>query len=100
MMTCFAGSILTAPLCGEPLLEGLTEDPMRLIIATALWYVLFYLPKDTVYNFLSNNKAVKVPLYAMKGRAITIDRGNIKHTTHIYRYTIQECTIPRRYWAE
>ena len=67
MMTCFAGGILTAPFCGEPLLGGLTEDPIRLMMATALWYALFYLPKDTVYNFVSNTKAVKVPLYAVKG---------------------------------
>ena len=67
MMTCFAGGILTAPLCGEPLLEGLTEDPIRLMMATALWYALFYLPKDAVYNFVSSTKAIKVPLYTLKG---------------------------------
>ena len=67
MMTCFAGGLLTAPLGGEPVLEGLTEDPKRLVIATALWYALFYIPKDTIYNFVSNTKAVKIPLYAMKG---------------------------------
>ena len=70
MMTCFAGSLLTAPLCGEPLLAGLTEDPKRLVIATALWYALFYLPRDVVYNFVADTKALKVPLYAIKGRFI------------------------------
>ena len=72
MMTCFAGSLLTAPLCGEPLLEGLTEDPKRLVIATALWYALFYLPRDVVYNFVADTKALKVPLYAIKGAFYTM----------------------------
>jgi len=86
MMTCFAGGILTAPLCGEPLLEGLTEDPKRLMIATALWFALFYLPKDTVYNLVANTKAVKIPLYAMKGMYYPKKiLGGIKHAKFIFK---------------
>lgn len=67
MMTCFAGGLLTAPLCGEPVLGALIDDPMRLCIATGLWWLIFYAPKDMVHKVMKEQKAVKLPLYIIKG---------------------------------
>jgi hypothetical protein len=67
MMMCFAGGLLTAPLCGEPVLGALTDDPVRLLIATVLWYLIFFAPKDMVHKIMTEQKAVKIPLYAIKG---------------------------------
>ena len=65
MMICFAGALIVNPLCGESPLEAL-EDPVRIAIATVLWYLMFYSPKDVVYH-ISKMLPVKVPLYLIKG---------------------------------
>ena len=52
MLTCFAGGLLAAPLCGEPVLSALLGDPTRIAMATALWYLVFYSPSDAVAKVL------------------------------------------------
>ena len=83
MMVCFAGALIVNPLCGESPLEAL-EDPLRIAIATVLWYLMFYAPKDAVYN-LSKALPVKVPLYLIKGMYYPKKiLGGIKHAKHVF----------------
>ena len=83
MMVCFAGALLVNPLCGESPLEAL-EDPLRIGIATVLWYLMFYSPKDLIY-ILSMKFPVKVPLYLIKGLYYPKKiLGGIKHAKHIF----------------
>lgn len=83
MMVCFAGGILAAPLCGEPMLSALVDDPMRLLIATALWYMMFYFPKDMIYKA---SKQAKIPLYTIKGLYYPKKiLSGIKHAKHIFK---------------
>ena len=63
--TSFAGGFLVAPLCGEPVLDAV-NDPMRLVIFTILWYLLYYTPGDIVYK-ASKMLPVKLILYVLKG---------------------------------
>ena len=44
MLSCFAGGILVAPLCGEPPLAAL-GDPLKLGLATLVWLLLNYCPQ-------------------------------------------------------
>ena len=83
MMICFAGALLVNPLCGESPLEFL-EDPLRIAIASLLWYLMFYSPKDVVYN-ASKILPVKTPLYLIKGLYYPKKiLGGIKHAKHIF----------------
>ena len=83
MMVCFAGALIVNPLCGESPLEAL-EDPLRIAIATVLWYLMFYAPKDAIYN-LSKALPVKVPLYLIKGMYYPKKiLGGIKHAKHVF----------------
>ena len=83
MMVCFAGALLVNPLCGESPLEFL-EDPLRIGIATLLWYLMFYSPKDVVYG-ISKSLAVKTPLYVIKGLYYPKKiLGGIKHAKHVF----------------
>ena len=83
MMVCFAGALIVNPLCGESPLEFL-EDPIRIAIATLLWYLMFYSPKDVVYN-ISKILPVKVPLYLIKGLYYPKKiLGGIKHAKHVF----------------
>ena len=63
--TSFAGGFLVAPLCGEPVLD-VVGDPLRLLIFTALWYLMYYTPGDVIYT-ASKMLPVKTFLYVMKG---------------------------------
>ena len=85
MFVCFAGGLLVAPLCGEPVLSSLTEDPLRLLIASVLWYLMFYCPQDLFYT-LTVKQAAKIPLYLMKGlyypKKIV---AGLKHAKHVYK---------------
>jgi len=65
MLSCFAGGILVAPMCGEPLL-GAFGDNIKLAIATALWFLLYYSPQDIAYN-TSKLFPVRLGLYCIKG---------------------------------
>ena len=79
----FAGSFLVNPLCGEPVLE-VVGDPLRLLIFTVLWYLMFYSPGDHVYH-LSKTKPFKIPLYVLKGMYYPKKiAAGIKHAKHIF----------------
>jgi len=81
--TSFAGGFLVAPLCGEPVLDAV-NDPMRLVIFTILWYLLYYTPGDIVYK-ASKMLPVKLILYVLKGMYYPkkIVAG-IKHAKHVF----------------
>ena len=81
--TSFAGGFLVAPLCGEPVLD-VVGDPLRLLIFTALWYLMYYTPGDVIYT-ASKMLPVKIFLYVMKGlyypKKIV---AGIKHAGHVF----------------
>jgi hypothetical protein len=56
MLSCFAGGVLVAPLCGEPLLAAFA-DGAKVLIASLLWFLIYYTPHDLTYhvrNFIHN----------------------------------------------
>ena len=72
-----------APLCGEPVLDSI-NDPLRLLIFTALWYILYYTPGDLVYK-ASKMLPVKTVLYVLKGMYYPKKiAAGIKHAKHIF----------------
>ena len=86
MMVCFAGALIVNPLCGESPLEFL-EDPVRIAIASLLWYLMFYSPKDIVYE-VSKKLPVKAPLYLIKGLYYPKKiLAGIKHAKHVFSKT-------------
>ena len=86
MMTCFAGALIVNPLCGESPLEFL-EDPLRIAIATLLWYLMFYGPKDIIYE-TSKILPIKTGLYLIKGLYYPKKiLGGIKHAKHVFSKT-------------
>src|SRR5687768_10505291 len=48
MVSIFSGTILATFLLGEPLLEPL-KNTESLILATIIWYLIFYSPLDIAY---------------------------------------------------
>merc|ERR550519_1834552 len=65
MLSCFAGGLLVAPLCGEPLL-GAFGDNIKLLIATLLWFLMYYCPQDLVFQ-ASKMFPIRLGLYTVKG---------------------------------
>merc|ERR1711962_1806789 len=65
MLSCFAGGLLVAPLCGEPLL-GAVGDNTKVCIATLLWFLLYYSPQDMCYQ-VTKMFPVRLCLYIVKG---------------------------------
>jgi len=65
MLACFAGGVLVAPLCGEPLL-GAFGDSTKLMIASLLWFLIYYSPQDFAYKG-SKLFPVRLVLYLIKG---------------------------------
>lgn len=91
MMVCFAGPILINPLCGGSNSSPLQflDDPLRVVIASVLWYLIYFSPNDFAYT-LSKKLGAKVPLYVLKGlyypKKIV---AGIKHAKH---------TLDKRNW--
>eukprot|EP00095_Tigriopus_kingsejongensis_P007351 maker-scaffold589_size129586-snap-gene-0.45 protein:Tk07351 transcript:maker-scaffold589_size129586-snap-gene-0.45-mRNA-1 annotation:"trimeric intracellular cation channel type b" len=91
MIICFAGGLLAAPLCGEPILSPIVDDPMRLLIASGLWYFMFYCPKDAIYKA---SKRAKIPLYALKGLYYPKKiLSGIKHAKHIFKHNLLAAAV-------
>merc|ERR1712008_114010 len=65
MLSCFAGGLLVAPLCGEPILAAL-GDSTKLGIATLMWFLLYYCPQDLAYQ-VSKMFPVRIIMYIIKG---------------------------------
>jgi len=65
MMSCFAGGLLVAPLCGEPLLSAF-GDNIKLVMATVLWFLIYYSPQDIAYQ-VTKMFPVRLVMYCLKG---------------------------------
>ena len=65
------------------------DDPLRVVIASVLWYLIYFSPNDFAYT-LSKKLGAKVPLYVLKGlyypKKIV---AGIKHAKH---------TLDKRNW--
>lgn len=86
MVTCFAGGILVGLLCGEPILGSVFNDPVRLLIATWLWYITFFAPKDLFHKLTKEQKAIQVPLAAIKGLYYPKKiLAGIKHAKYVFK---------------
>lgn len=64
MLVVFAGGMLCNGLLGEPILAPLKNTP-QLMVATVVWYIVFYTPFDIGYK-LAKFLPVKVVFSAMK----------------------------------
>lgn len=64
MLVIFAGGMLCNGLLGEPILAPLKNTP-QLIVATVVWYIIFYTPFDIGYK-VAKFLPVKVVFSAMK----------------------------------
>lgn len=64
MMVTFAGGFLAALFLGEPLLEPF-RNTQSVLLATAVWYAMFYSPFDIIYK-LSKFLPIKIVIAAMK----------------------------------
>lgn len=51
MLYCFGGSILSALMLAEPPVEFLANTT-NVLLASSVWYLIFYCPCDLVYDFL------------------------------------------------
>merc|ERR1712045_1024472 len=65
MISCFAGGLLVNPLCGEPVLAAL-NDTTKVLIATLLWFLLYYCPKDLAHT-ATKLFPVRLAMYIVKG---------------------------------
>jgi len=82
MLSCFAGGVLVAPLCGEPIL-GAFGDSTKLGLATLLWFLLYYCPQDLAYNF-SKMFPVRIMMYTIKGVYYPKKvLAGMKHAAHV-----------------
>lgn len=82
MMSCFAGGLLVAPLCGEPILAAV-GDSSKMLMATILWALLYYCPQDLAYQF-SKMFPVRAVMYSIKGiyypKKVV---AGMKHAAHV-----------------
>jgi len=82
MLSCFAGGLLVAPLCGEPLL-GAFGDNTKLLIATLLWFLMYYCPQDLVFQ-TSKAFPIRLGLYTVKGLYYPKKvLAGLKHAKHV-----------------
>ena len=84
MMSCFAGGLLVNPLCGEPILAAL-NDTTKVLIATLLWFLLYYCPKDLAHT-ATKLFPVRLAMYIVKGlyypKKIV---AGMKHAGHVLK---------------
>jgi len=64
MTASFAGSIIANPLLGKPILGALSNE-YNVLLATIIWWGVFYSPGDTVYS-LVNTQVLYVPICVIK----------------------------------
>uniref|UniRef100_A0A3P9PSZ5 Transmembrane protein 38B n=1 Tax=Poecilia reticulata TaxID=8081 RepID=A0A3P9PSZ5_POERE len=64
MLHCFGGAVLSGFMLAEPPIEPLSNSN-NILLASIIWYLVFYCPMDLVYNF-TTLLPVRVVLSAMK----------------------------------
>lgn len=92
MINIFAGSILANFLLGEPVIAAF-KNPNQVLLATVIWYLIFYSPFDVIYKIFKFMPC-KVVLAAMKEviRCKKVHDG-VTHASKIYPngYIIMIC---------
>ena len=74
--------------CGEAVLPALLADPLRLFLATMLWYGFFFGPKDWPFK-VAEKAYVKLPLCAIKGLHYPVKIvSGLKHSRHLFRRSV------------
>uniref|UniRef100_A0A1I7ZA73 Trimeric intracellular cation channel type B n=1 Tax=Steinernema glaseri TaxID=37863 RepID=A0A1I7ZA73_9BILA len=83
MLMCFAGSFLANFLLGEPVIAPFKRHD-DILLATVVWYLVFYSPFDIVYKF-SKMTPVKIALSVLKEvqRAYKVSHG-VAHAAKLY----------------
>lgn len=83
MLVCFAGSFIANLLLGEPVITPF-KDHKSLIMATVVWYMIFYSPFDVVYK-LARLLPFKMVLCGLKEvqRAHKVYHA-VSHTAKLY----------------
>jgi len=83
MLMCFAGSFLANFLLGEPVIAPFKRHD-DILLATAVWYLVFYSPFDIVYKF-SKMTPIKIVLCILKEvqRAYKVSHG-VAHAAKLY----------------
>jgi len=64
MTASFAGSMIANPLLGKPILGALSNE-YNVLLATLIWWGVFYSPGDLVYS-LAKNQLLYVPICVVK----------------------------------
>jgi len=64
MTASFAGSMIANPLLGKPILGALSNE-YNVLLATLIWWGVFYSPGDLVYS-LAKNQVLYVPICVVK----------------------------------
>ena len=83
MFSTFSGTILTNFLLSEPIV-GAFKDTQQVLLATAVWYLMFYSPFDLVYK-ICNFLPIKLVISCLKevNRCHKIRYG-VMHASKIY----------------
>lgn len=83
MFSAFAGNFLACFLLGEPII-GALKSTNHILVATAVWYAIFYMPADFVYK-ICKFLPVKIIIAFMKEiiRCKKINDG-VTHAAAIY----------------
>lgn len=83
MLLCFAGSIIANLLLGEPVITPF-KDHRSVLLASAVWFLIFYSPFDVVYK-LARLLPFKMVLCALKEvqRAHKVYNA-VSHTAKLY----------------
>lgn len=83
MLSAFSGTILANFLLNEPIV-GAFKNTQQVLLATAVWYLMFYSPFDVVYK-LCNFLPAKLVISCMKevNRCHKIHHG-VMHASKIY----------------
>jgi len=64
MTASFAGSMIANPLLGKPILGAMSNE-YNVLLATIIWWGVFYSPGDLVYS-LAKNQVLYVPICVVK----------------------------------
>lgn len=64
MTASFAGSMIANPLLGKPILGAMSSE-YNVLLATIIWWGVFYSPGDMVYT-LVNNQVLYLPICVVK----------------------------------
>uniref|UniRef100_A0A8C4RD52 Transmembrane protein 38A n=2 Tax=Eptatretus burgeri TaxID=7764 RepID=A0A8C4RD52_EPTBU len=85
MLSCFGGAMLAAFMLGEPVIKPF-ESNINIVLATIVWYMVFYFPKDLFFKFCS---LLPAKLIIVAGKEIARVRKiavGVAHAHHVYHH--------------